>query len=399
MKNLIPLLAALLFLISCGNDKEKEVEQNTIDLNALWNSEDYLKLSELAESIEYVALETNEKCVLDNASSLRGVKSGDRIFIYSRESNIRVFNGNGKYLFDLGSYGQGPEEYISIQLKADSSSKLVWILDSRQHKVLKYDYSGNFIESFKIHDDVVKFSLLDDSQIALLKMPYPGQEKKAISVQIASLSGEIVEDIFLDSLPAYQGGSQPRARSFLANIDGKLHVSVSPFRQILQLNEHNLWDTILTINHGENTAEDELYNGPYQTLLGSTHLSYVSELSGHILINGLYERTNRYFLYDKSNKTTRLNHLVAETTNRGDMIGFLNDIDGGLPFWPAGSAGENTYMRIYNAQRYIDMANGEIEYYYVEQDTNLSEDLKFLCESLTPDDNPVIMLVKFKKDS
>jgi hypothetical protein len=396
MRILLIIFANLLLLTSCESKKEPEVEKGVIDLSELWDTEDVIKLSEIAESIEYLSLETNENCILNNASSLRAVKAGNRIFIYSRESNIKVFDDSGKYLFDLGSYGQGPEEYINIQLKADSSTKLVWILDSRQHKILKFDFTGKFLESFRVEDDIVKFSLLDDYKVALLNMPYPGEKKKAISILIKDFSGNNNDEVFLDSLPEYQGGSQPRASSFFSILNNKLHVSISPFRYILELNNSNTWDTIWHIHHGENTAADELYNGPYQTLLDNTHMRYISELPGHILMNGLYKRTNRYFIYDKKTKTTRINHLVAETTNRGDLVGFINDLDGGLPFWPSGSAGDNTYLKLFNAQRFIDMANGDIQYYYSEQVTPLSGKLFEFCKTLNEEDNPVVMIVKFK---
>jgi len=42
------------------------------------------------------------------------------------------------------------------------------------------------------------------------------------------------------------------------------------------------------------------------------------------------------------------------------------------------------------------MTNGKIKYYYTEQNNPISDKLKNLTHQLTPEDNPVIMLVKLR---
>ncbi len=69
-----------------------------------------INLSEVADSIEYIVLETNSNCFLSDIHQMEVFLHDDRIYIAPVKQDVMVFSSSGKYLFDVGSRGVGPSE-------------------------------------------------------------------------------------------------------------------------------------------------------------------------------------------------------------------------------------------------------------------------------------------------
>ncbi|MDZ4058585.1 MAG: 6-bladed beta-propeller, partial [Bacteroidales bacterium] len=71
-----------------------------------------VQLSEIAESIEYIPLETNRNSMIDKVSWSSLVFENNKYYIRTRfEESIFVFDSVGKFLFKFNRTGRGPEEY------------------------------------------------------------------------------------------------------------------------------------------------------------------------------------------------------------------------------------------------------------------------------------------------
>ena len=357
-----------------------------------------MRLSEVAESIEYIALETKEACMIPDAGNVRARIDGNRIFVIPYESDIKVFDISGQYLFDLGSYGQGPGEYKYVKVLTDCTAEIVWILDTAQKKLIKYRFDGTFLHESKVGPFVCRIVLLDNSQLVALNLP-PREQAEEASIQYLDQNGIITKEV-----PLYDG-FKPGAGAIwaialsLGVVDDELHFIEPPFREVVGFNGKNEWTKLWSINQGKETASDEDYFDLNSGLWTTTYIGQIWETNQFFFIGGMHERTSRYFVYDKTSGKIRASRVLAETTNTRDMYGLMNDLDGGLPSWPMGSAGENKYLEIHNAQRFIDLAHGEITYYYEKQTTPVTEKLRDLCKKLDPEDNPVVVVVRLKAKS
>ena len=133
----ILFLAGTLF--SCtGNTKQEEVKVKTIDnIIRLSDAIDNIRevnLSEIADSITYIPLETNEECLLRNTNWFN---YSPPYIICSR----KVFDQNGKFIRTIGRIGQGPGEDPTTYMGAIFSKGHFY---SYGHKVIEYDENGKF---------------------------------------------------------------------------------------------------------------------------------------------------------------------------------------------------------------------------------------------------------------
>lgn len=97
------LLCLSVFFIACkGNDSPKRKELNTppyhVDLNQHPNDFKKVLLSKVADSIQYVALETTEECLFKSARKI--VLTPDFIFTHDFDGLFK-FDRKGKFICSI----------------------------------------------------------------------------------------------------------------------------------------------------------------------------------------------------------------------------------------------------------------------------------------------------------
>ena len=147
------LLLLTLTLFACGGKKSSDSanadSQNglvTFHLNAPPSKVEPLLLSELADSVTYVALETTKETLTKD-----GIRYGDRYYT-ATNNKILCFNKDGKYLHQVGKFGKGPEEYSPWPrnnfFRVDATNNWVYIYTS-EDRVVVYDENGKYVKSLK----------------------------------------------------------------------------------------------------------------------------------------------------------------------------------------------------------------------------------------------------------
>jgi len=137
-----------LALMSCkGEEKEQEI-QNTLtvfDLDDLRPTVDKLKLSDIAENIEYIPLETRDDCLIGNINDIQFID--EFIFVYG-VGDIFQFDHQGSFIRKLFRIGKGPGECYARDFAIDTDNSLVYIFDNYKYKYNIYSFDGDFISSF-----------------------------------------------------------------------------------------------------------------------------------------------------------------------------------------------------------------------------------------------------------
>ena len=99
---------------------------------------------------------------------------------------------------------------------------------------------------------------------------------------------------------------------------------------------------------------------------------------------------NKYILYDKKEEIgTLLNNDLGSST------GFLNDLDGGIDFWPTGIVNNNQVYRpleIVTLKEEFEKKSGEITMKYPDKKMALEK----LVSNSDISDNPILMIVTLK---
>ena len=152
MKNIIWLFTFLFFLCSCGKEKQEPKDYIEIDMVPLIEGEaQKMPLQEWAKSVRFIPLETNDDILIAGIGNV--FQRGDTLLVYHSE-RLSLFDMNGKYLCDIGSKGQGPEEYLSVKdLMLDNASKELYIMDYLGRKMKVFGFDGIFHRSLPLPDD------------------------------------------------------------------------------------------------------------------------------------------------------------------------------------------------------------------------------------------------------
>jgi hypothetical protein len=114
MKNCIlksgSFVIVTMILFSCGNRALKDKSVDTIDLLNAYRSRTEVLLSQVAERVEYIALESKSGYIVDTPYI---IAANDTALIIIAFRKILVFERlTGKFKYEISSYGRGPDEYL-----------------------------------------------------------------------------------------------------------------------------------------------------------------------------------------------------------------------------------------------------------------------------------------------
>lgn len=147
MKNKASIFFLSLCMI-CGSACNNQTSNHNgsipiVDLEKEYPEKDLL-VSENAE-IEYIRMETSDEILLDGIAGLHLSVTNQYITTCnSREGRIFVFNREGKHLHNFNKKGNSGEEYVyPIVVRIDDNTKEIFVLDIR-NKVMVYTLDGKF---------------------------------------------------------------------------------------------------------------------------------------------------------------------------------------------------------------------------------------------------------------
>ncbi|HKL67414.1 MAG TPA: 6-bladed beta-propeller, partial [Bacteroidales bacterium] len=141
------ILSSLIIFYSCNEDSsetsiisQSDFKEKEADLHKLVKEEQYIRL--------------------DNSIPLRFVSkivgAGDKLLIEDQDI-LYLYSKEGKFIRQIGSKGNGPEEYLRIaDYCFDNESGKIFML-SPKNKLMVFNPEGEFIESF-IPDEETSFN-------------------------------------------------------------------------------------------------------------------------------------------------------------------------------------------------------------------------------------------------
>ena len=152
MRYYMLILYLLIQLITngCSNNKrsEPENELDYLDLTIKCTASE-LKLSSVFDSILIIPLETTEECLINRVNSVNFYDS--LIIVADRGRGVMVFSEKGKYLYNIGEIGRGPEEYTSLnKCYVNNELGIVFVIDGANRKLLRYNIDGKFFSDISI---------------------------------------------------------------------------------------------------------------------------------------------------------------------------------------------------------------------------------------------------------
>ncbi|MBN2814056.1 MAG: 6-bladed beta-propeller [Bacteroidales bacterium] len=432
MKSTTLFLSLLTIVSSCKRDiTNTSVEAfPIIDIEKNFNAFKSVNLSEIANDVNYIPLETNNDCLITYVHQL--LETDDR-FIFGETKSCKAFDKNGKYLCSYGSIGNGPGQHNAItQVSINSGNKHLYL--SGYRFFMEYDPNGNFVRKISVpelidNEDVskdfvcvsdslywcimktsnlpVKMYLFNDNGIILKSYPNyyndPHLKENLLAYYDASRSIFEIADkiIFKDGLcdtvfyfneymqrkPAYcfYFGIYSQLQEYLKSLsDYRNTEELKGAFDHLQISKLIETDDFLffTCHFGKHLPKTEFQPIDEQKYTGGV---FSSEFLGYLNpVKGLFNRRTSEVIF--------LKKIFEYKKEQGGFSGFANDIDGGVPFWPIlQTSGKKLVSIVYS----YDLKEYVASERFIKSDPiNLEKKLalKRLADSLRYNDNPVLMI-------
>ena len=387
MKRFFMALAIILFIISgCSGGKKDGVKDEgiiTVDVTKTYPKKD-LVLQDFMD-VEYIALETNDEFL--NTGDVMDVGKELVLVTNYRNGDIFLYNRSGKALRKINREGQGSEEYTRLsEVILDEEKSELFVYSRSSKKNIVYDLSGNFKRSFDINDNggiinIYKYekeNFIHNEVIFNLYNDNAQEEKNAESFYIISKQdGSVVKEIKIPFIKEKSPAIIKRdgemiivsflnITSIISNNGNTYITPISSDTVFRYLPDHNMVPFIVRTPSIQ-SMETEVYLFP--TILTDQYyfMESARKEKDSPRINLLYNRKEKAiyeYTVNNSDYTDRIESF-SETV--------IND--------------EIAMYAKFEAFELIE----------ANEQGKLKGKLKEIADGLDEDDNPVIMLAKYKR--
>ncbi|MDL2266328.1 6-bladed beta-propeller [Parabacteroides sp. OttesenSCG-928-G07] len=432
------LLLVCLLLSGCGQNKvDNTGDLPVIDIIGNLGNYEAVPVSQYITELEYVPLETNYDCFIGE-EYVGVIVTSTHIFVRGSKY-CYAFGRDGQFLGQIGSYGQGPGEYIALyNFMVNEKTQSLYFETLRT--ILEYSLDGVFRQSINLPKDkhgssLKRVSFICDSLFIGHFNNYKGDLPH--NFVLFDRSSEVVK-----SFDNYVHFKPKRERTSIVNssmepyrIGERVFVKENSNDTLFYLDRKNELTPWLVFDLGEytNTIEkmengppiDDILQGilpelivPLSTVTGTHNYIFFRVIysglsekytfpkereiptvasSGSGLINVQSvgkDADNVLVIYDITNQTA---HFL-DTDPVSYRKGLINDLDGGLSFWPRYYTSDNELVDIWRVEDMKEYLTDEYFAGHEIKDPASHQKLKELIQKLDFDDNPVVVIAKLKPE-
>jgi len=373
--------------VSTSSEKDQFL---TVDLTKEYPKSERICLQDIAD-VEYIPLETNNDFLLHGDVSYLD----DSIIIFrnfSSDGDIFIFDWHGKAKRKINRKGQSEEEYVILNsLFYDNEKNELYVNDMMQKKIIVYDMEGHYKRSFH-HLQGTQYNciyLFNDQYLLCYNGSSASFEKEKHPFKIVSKqTGQLIKEL---DIPFSKRIS---TKFYFTENNVSTVVSVYPEPEPAMkagdewiLNEVSS-DTIYQLSKNLNLTPFMAKTPSVQSMAENPqYLGFVMD-SYHYRFMFIQKKDNlkaqppistTVIMYDKkAGKFFEQNFYNADSPDRDFEFG--EDCANRI-------TGSNQYFYTYSAPQLKKLLdNGK-----------LTGRLKEIAEKINEDDNPVLMIVTFKK--
>ncbi len=439
MKHLIYLFGILLLLSACIKTKKTNISEKegvkVVDISNLTFNEGEMLLSDVADDIEIIPLETTENSILD-FKKIRNIVIGKEDIFVNVVKRILRFNRNGKYIQDIGKFGQAPDDFLySTGIGTDETAKTVYIASnmSIENKVKSYTYAGVYKKTIQAASEDVwllgdvnnresrDYCFLNGQHIFRRKLPLPDPSKENWQIMVKDTANNLITYIYDPQVSNYQDDFQQNSGSQM-NEFRYYWCTFSPVLNCYDKQMNFLFEANDTIYRYDSSAH-KLY--PYYIFHTGNSLSsqemYVMDKSTKywnrvILLKDILESRDFIYIVAEKGRYSYLLRVDKETNEiqrkrrEGEIKlapimqihyrevpepEFTNDLCGGLSFYP-NHHNDKEWIGVYSPENLLEQINiDELKKSEVKLPDKKNQLIDYL-QHAKEDDNPVLVIVKLK---
>lgn len=408
MRKLLIIFNVLMLTSLCIGCSNVENRYEVIDLAGAVHNVEPCKLSTYASNIDYLPIGSEDSVLLGDIYYHKFLVDEENIFIVAPKMKcIYMFGRDGKLIRSIGQRGRAYGEYTAARsMMSDSGSDLLMVEGGNKTVIYsttdgscKGEY--NFDELFDKSKDQLMVARDGRSQIisnvTIAKIVMKDKKFYLATGDQSTLDQAL---IIVGENGAIESSVEIRkteVRNFFNNVltsgiyeyDNKINLIHGLQDTIYQLEGERLIPRI-AINYGNyqtlsTQKSRRRSNNSMQVAVGYQFIESAAMIAGTVFLPSsavVYSNGSQYsnFVYDKASRKS----VIVDYQEEFDMAGFINDIDGGMPFWPQQLRGNKMFSFV-DAGTFIEMS----------KKCN-SPKMKEVARKLTEESNPVLVEVTLK---
>ena len=387
MKTSTGILLFMFFLIpiSCKNGETARKSGQAalpymVDLEGNIGNIESVPLSTIGKELEYIPLETDTACLLKR---IENAAIGDSFIFVTDGSELFKFDREGQFLMQIGSSGRGPGEYSRVaEFIIDENRREIYILSARV--VLVYGYDGRFISEFKTDFPSNQFIMQDANSFVFHPFNLPmGTAEPVYSWYIIDKTGNVRMKLINTLKRVNKGVIVPYSPLYMYN--GTPH--------FMEFGVDTLYDFVDFVK-----KPYAIFHFGNLKMPPDPTMSEVPAINGKIWVSDVRETKKSLFIkiwWDMSDSIT--NCIYDKSSSRFSVLrdnGFVNDIDGGVVFWPVEIRNDNVFIGYAEAYDLIKhVKNSNLKDANVN-DRKKANQLRSTAEKLNEISNPVLIVLR-----
>lgn len=391
----LSLCFAIFCCFSFSNGLAQQVNSSVKRINltaGLASDETKMYLSEIAEKVEYVFLETSNECLLDK---IKKVIVDDSLVFISDKKQLLIFNSSGKFITAVGGVGRGPGEYVEVMdFSVDLSKDRIFVLDRYQQKVLCYAYNGKYQSSFRFRTPYPsKIEVIKNSGLIISYSTPQFLRNNNYGFALYTFDGKFIQNSFNRQ---NEGAKQAMGEAGLHRLN--YYCDSLTFREVHL-------DTIYRVsNDGRFTPRYAIDYKGYKEVKNRDSLeknnfrfSYFIESKKYLFfLRGSRNGDIKHLVYHKEKDEAVNIRFNTQDSRLKYTTGFFNDIDGGYPFLPVDALDDGRLYCTFYPYEFKKLLKNDpykgLDILNIEQ----KKDFYNRVEKSADMDNPVLMFVKLK---
>lgn len=392
----IIILLTILIFSSCLRKEKSTIEDNNniphIDLQKKYSQED-LYIQDIAD-VTYIPLETTEESVIGVISDI--VMHNDTIIICDRmQGKILFFNTDGDFLHTFKNRGPSKKEYSFIfGFSVDFKYKEIFILDQyAKKKILVYDFKGNFCRELDLEPKMQFETIYNYNNDYLFAYDTYGlgysdehEYNQRPYFLICKKTGDII-NIPLEI--------KKRISSRYISIDKKGNSKYSK----LFSNPILKYDNGIIISEYTNDTIYYFKNNKFHPFI----IRKSDNTKKDVLLSSIIMNTNNYsFVWIESMKHNINEQKIESTSGKGLLYRWDERKINEITLLNADYPSRRKWINFNNYNKDLPK-NYTVSYYYMDillkasEDNKLKGDLKNIVSVANEEDNPILIILKFRE--
>jgi hypothetical protein len=356
-----------------------------------------LTLADLAESVEYIPLETTDKCLLGTIYRfdisenyiLVACSKAEGCFLFSRKT--------GRFLSAIGRKGLGPGEYTDTPtgcMLDEKNQRAIVVPQAGMEnpKVMYFDFHGKFIKQLTF-DNIAspmpaRLRAVGNGRTLIMYSNFTFDMPCTYEIwSDGKTLKRAIKPVYSDRIPRNYFFS---GEFFNYSYRNRIYVKSGILNDtVYEIRIDNTFVPAYTLNNGrsETTVGDLLErianNFSDFSRVAPEHLF---ETRDYLFMAYFLNKKREYVYFDKQKKKSL--HFSVRT-------GIPNDYDGGLDFFPQAQCNDR-FVAFYDAFRFFDEQPNRKNTVPKGPPAAVQSYRKML-QKLDPEDNPVVVIVKIKQ--